>query len=1226
MKNSKQLYRQLAKNVLVLDGAMGTMIQQYKLSEADFRGERFKNWHCDVKGNNDLLSITRPEVIKAIHAEYLTAGSDIIETNTFNANTISMEDYDMQEFVYEINLAAAKLAVEVCGEFIQKTPNKFRFVAGSIGPTNKTASMSADVENPGHRAVSFDDVVNCYIPQIKGLLDGGADILMIETIFDTLNAKAALYAVQNEAQLRNIKIPVMISGTVTDKSGRTLSGQTVEAFINSLSHVELLSIGLNCSTGAHDMLPHIAEMAKKSKFRISAYPNAGMPNQFGEYDETPEKMGKQIQDFLDAGHLNLIGGCCGTSPAHIKVIAQIAAKAKAHNVAEIPKETKLSGLEALKINAENNFINIGERTNVAGSIRFARLIREKKYEEALSVARKQVENGAQIIDICMDDAMLDAEHEVVTFLNLLVAEPDIAKVPIMIDSSKHKVIIAGLKCLQGKAVVNSISLKEGEEKFLSAAAEIMKFGAAAVVMAFDENGQAATYDEKISICKRAYDLLTQKVGFPPEDIIFDPNILTVATGIEEHNNYAVDFIETIKWIKANLPYAKVSGGISNLSFSFRGNNVIREAMHSAFLFHAIKAGLDMGIVNAGMLQIYDEIPADLLELTEDVIFNRRPDAAERLVDFAQTVQQTEKKEGEQEEWRTKPVNERLSYALVKGITEFIEDDTEEARQNFPKALEVIEQPLMDGMNRVGELFGAGKMFLPQVVKSARVMKKAVAVLKPYIEAEKIDGESASAGKILLATVKGDVHDIGKNIVSVILSCNNFEVIDLGVMVSAEIILQTAVAENVDIIGLSGLITPSLEEMSGIAEEMERRGMKIPLVLGGATTSKIHTAVKIDTKYSGSTIHVKDASQSVGIIKQVLDQELGEDYREGVKAEFAKMRNKYENRNRKPLVSLEKARATKIPINWDSQDIIKPKFVGTKVFKDYPLEEIVKFFDWTFFFHAWDISGKYPAIFENPEKGKEAKKLYDDAQVLLKKVIDEKWLTANAVISLLPAQSTGDDVIIYDDESCTKEISKLHFLRQQVQKTERSPYQHYLCLSDYIAPKTSGRTDYIGGFALTTGLGIEKHVAEFEAQDNDYDAIMLKTIADRFAEAFAELLHKKVRTELWGYVEKENLNNEALFAVKYKGIRPAMGYPACPEHSEKEELFRLLKAEENTGMKLTENFSMYPGASVSGLYFAFPNSRYFNLGKIDKEQAEDYAQRKKISVKMAERYLAPNLDY
>jgi len=1226
MKNSKQLYNQLSKKVLVLDGAMGTMIQKYKLTEADFRGERFKNYHKDVKGNNDLLSITQPHVIKAIHSEYLEAGSDVIETNTFNANIISMGDYEMEDLVYEMNLASAKLAVEVADEFTKKNTNKKRFVAGSIGPTNKTASMSSEVEDPGHREVSFDDVANSYTPQIKGLLDGGADILMIETIFDTLNAKAALYAVQEEAENRGSKIPIMISGTVTDKSGRTLSGQTVEAFINSLSHVELLSIGLNCSTGTHDMFPHIAEMAKKSKFRISAYPNAGMPNQFGEYDETPEKMGVQIQDLLDAGHLNLIGGCCGTSPAHIKVIAEIADNATAHIVPELIVETKLSGLESLKITSENNFINIGERTNVAGSIKFARLIREKKYEEALSVALKQVENGAQIIDICMDDAMLDAKHEMVTFLNLLVAEPDIAKVPIMIDSSKHDVILAGLKCLQGKAVVNSISLKEGEKKFLIAAEEIKKFGAATVVMAFDENGQAATFEDKIRICKRAYDLLTQKINFPAEDIIFDPNILTVATGIEEHNNYAVDFINTIIWIKDNLPHAKVSGGVSNLSFSFRGNNVVREAMHSAFLFHAIKAGLDMGIVNAGMLQIYDEIPADLLVLTEDVIFNRRPDSTERLVDFAQTVQQKGKVDTEKEEWRTKSVNERLSYALVKGITEFIVEDTEEARLGYTKALDVIEQPLMDGMNRVGELFGDGKMFLPQVVKSARVMKKAVAHLKPFIEAEKGDSKSSSAGKILLATVKGDVHDIGKNIVSVILSCNNFEVIDLGVMVSAEVILQTAVAENVDIIGLSGLITPSLEEMAGIAQEMERRGMNIPLVLGGATTSKIHTAVKIDTKYSGSTIHVKDASQSVGIIKQVLDDKDGDSYQKNVKAEFEKLRNTYENRNRKPLVTLEKARGTKIPIDWVNQQIFTPKFVGTKVLKNYSLKEIVKFFDWTFFFHAWDISGKFPAIFEHPEKGKEAKKLYDDAQVLLKQVIDENWLTANAVLSILPANSVGDSVEIYNEKDGVTKIGEYHFLRQQVEKTERSAYSHYLCLSDYIAPKQSKRTDYIGAFALTSGLGIEKYVKKFEEEGNDYSAIMLKTLADRFAEAFAELLHKKVRTELWGYVSNENLSNEELFSVDYVGIRPAMGYPACPEHSEKQELFRLLDATENTEMKLTENFSMYPGASVSGLYFAFPKARYFNLGKISREQVEDYAGRKNISIENAEKFLAPNLDY
>ncbi|MCF6241216.1 MAG: methionine synthase, partial [Bacteroidales bacterium] len=978
--NKANIFNELEKRVLVLDGAMGTMIQNYKLTEKDFRAERFKNHPVELKGNNDLLSITRPDVIKAIHEEYLNAGADIIETNTFNATSISLADYQMEDLAYEINFQSAKIAKEAADKFTGQNPTKPRYVAGSMGPTNKTASMSPDVNDPGFRAVSFDDLVQAYSEQIKGLLDGGADILMVETIFDTLNAKAALFAIEQILEERNLlDFPVMVSGTITDKSGRTLSGQTLEAFLNSVSHIKLLSIGLNCAFGAHDLRPYVEELAHKSPFFISAHPNAGLPNELGEYDESPQKMSLQIKDYLDNQYVNIIGGCCGTTPAHIKEIAELAQHANTHKVKINEHKTRLSGLEALSIDTNNNFINIGERTNVAGSRKFARLIREEKYEEALSIARQQVENGAQIIDVNMDDAMLDAEKEMVKFLNLVMSEPDIAKVPIMIDSSKWSVIEAGLKCLQGKAIVNSISLKEGEEVFIEHARKIKRYGAATIVMAFDEQGQASTYERRIEICKRSYDILTQKVNFPPEDIIFDPNILTIATGMPEHNNYALDFIKTVQWIKENLPYAKVSGGVSNLSFSFRGNNVVREAMHSVFLYHAIKAGMDMGIVNAGMLQIYDEIPKDLLVLVEDVVLNRHPNAADKLIEYAATVQQGGKTQKTQDDWRTKQVNESLKHALIKGITDFIEEDVEEARKNHRLALEVIEGPLMDGMNVVGDLFGSGKMFLPQVVKSARVMKKAVAVLLPYIEEEKLQAsDSSSAGKVLLATVKGDVHDIGKNIVGVVMQCNNFEVIDLGVMVPAEKILEVAEQEKVDLVGLSGLITPSLEEMVHVAKEMKRRGMNIPLLIGGATTSKLHTAVKIAPNYDGGIVHVIDASKSVGVSASLISKEVKDGFIHEINEEYEQIRQKHSEKTAK-LVSFEFAKEHKFKINWQEKDIKKPQFTGTKVFEDYSLKEISKFIDWTFFFHAWDITGKYPALFEHPKKGKEDKKLYEDAQ-------------------------------------------------------------------------------------------------------------------------------------------------------------------------------------------------------------------------------------------------------
>ncbi|MBN1252829.1 MAG: methionine synthase, partial [Bacteroidales bacterium] len=1085
MENKPNIFEIIKERILVLDGAMGTMIQKHNLSEKDFRGERFKDYSFDLKGNNDLLSITQASVIQSIHEQYLEAGADIIETNTFNATTISLADYHMENLAYEINFESAKIAKNAADKFTKLNPQKPRYVAGAIGPTNKTASMSPDVNDPGFRAVSFDDLQIAYSEQVDGLLDGGVDILLIETIFDTLNAKAALFAIENVLEQRNIEIPVMISGTITDKSGRTLSGQTLEAFLNSISRVKLLSVGFNCAFGAEGLYPYVKELSEKAPFNISAYPNAGLPNELGQYDETPHKMGLQVTEFLDNKLVNIIGGCCGTTPEHIREIAKLAEKSEKHKIADIKPETKLSGLEPLTVNKQSNFINIGERTNVAGSRKFANLIKEKKYEEALSIAKEQVEAGAQIIDVNLDDAMIDAETEMPKFLHLLMSEPDIARVPVMIDSSKWNVIEAGLKCLQGKAIVNSISLKEGEEAFINHAKKVKKYGAAVVVMAFDEKGQASSYERKIEICKRAYDILNQQVNFPVQDIIFDPNILTIATGIEEHNNYAVDFINATKWIKNNLPYAKVSGGISNLSFSFRGNDTVREAMHSAFLYHAIKAGLDMGIVNAGMLQIYDEIPENLLKLVEDVILNKNNDSTDRLIEFASTI--SEKKENiiKKDDWREQKVEERLKHALIKGITDNIFEDIEEARKNYSFALNVIEGPLMDGMNVVGELFGSGKMFLPQVVKSARVMKKAVSVLLPYIEAEKSAGlvSNSSSGKVLLATVKGDVHDIGKNIVGVVMACNNFEVIDLGVMVSTEKILQVAKDENVDIIGLSGLITPSLEEMVNVAQEMQRRGLNIPLIIGGATTSKLHTAVKIEPNYSGATVYVTDASQSVGITSNLLSKTAQEVFVKNTKEEYEAIREKYKNKDKRQYVSLSEARKNKININWSKSNIYRPSFIGLKILKDFDLSEIRKYIDWTFFFHTWEIKGKYPAIFEHPEKGEEAKKLFDDANLLLNRIISEKMLSAEALIGIFPANSVGDSIEIYKDEYTKEQIANLHQLRQQTTKDEDNKYNYFLSLSDFIAPKETGFTDYIAAFALTAGIGIEKWVKKFE-NDND----------------------------------------------------------------------------------------------------------------------------------------------
>ncbi|MFZ4740018.1 MAG: methionine synthase [Bacteroidales bacterium] len=1217
--------KELEKRILVLDGAMGTMIQRYKLQEKDYRGIRFADYPSDLKGNNDLLSITRPDVIQTIHEQYLEAGADIIETNTFNANRISMADYNMESLVFELNVESAKIARSIADKYTLLNPQKPRFVAGSIGPTNKTASMSPDVNNPAYRAVLFDDLLQAYKEQTSALIEGGVDLLLVETIFDTLNAKAALFAIEEVLKEKEMRLPVMVSGTITDASGRTLSGQTVEAFINSLSHIDLLSIGLNCALGAKEMRPYIEEIAHKARFYTSAYPNAGLPNQFGEYDETPEEMVLHIQDFIENGFVNIIGGCCGTTPEHIRLFSKAAEVAKPRQQLTLEHITKLSGLESLTIEKASNFINIGERTNVSGSKKFARLIREEKYEEALSVARQQVEAGAQVLDVNLDDAMLDSKKEMHTFLNLLATDPDIARIPIMIDSSKWEVIEAGLKCLQGKSIVNSISLKEGEADFIEKAKKIKQYGAAIIVMAFDEQGQAVTFERKTSICKRAYNILTQKLNFFPEDIIFDPNILTIATGIDEHNNYAIEFIKTVKWIKENLPFAKVSGGISNLSFSFRGNDYIREAMHASFLYHAIEAGMDMGIVNAGNLPIYDEIPKDLLKLVEDVILNRRKDATERLIAYAENNKNTETKEEKILEWRNLSVNDRLTHSLIKGITEFIDIDVEEARKGFDKALNVIEGPLMDGMNIVGDLFGKGKMFLPQVVKSARVMKKAVAVLLPYIEKENAGKISSSAGKVLLATVKGDVHDIGKNIVGVVMACNNFEVIDLGVMVPAEKIIQAAIDQKVDLVGLSGLITPSLEEMVHIAKEFERLKLNIPILIGGATTSKIHTAVKISPNYNSPVIYVKDASLSIGISSNLLSNCTKGTLINSINKEYNEIRETYQTTKlkRDAYISLDQARRNKLRINWEIQEIAKPKQIGVQYLLNYSLKEIAEYIDWTFFFHEWQINGKFPAIFSDPLKGNEAKKLYDDAQLLLHRIINEQMLTANAAFGIFPVHAIGDDIELFSDVNKLKSLSVIHFLRNQEVKKPGVPN---LCLADFISPAEVNKTDYVGLFAVTAGLGIEKHVEEFKANADEYNSIMIKILADRLAEAFTELLHHKIRTEFWAYSKDVTLAMEEIHKGNYSGIRPAPGYPACPEHSEKQTIFKILDAENSLGVILTESFAMYPVASVSGYIFANNQSQYFNVGKIDEVQVADYAKRKNIAFEQAEKLLSPNLNY
>lgn len=1218
-----EINKLLEKRILILDGAMGTMIQRHSLSEDDFRGDKFKSHSHPLKGNNDLLSITKPNIIKDIHAQYLEAGADIIETNTFSSTSIAQADYKLSSLVYDLNYQSAKIAKEVAKIFTDKSPQKPRFVAGAMGPTNKTASISPDVNDPSKRGTTFDELRDAYYEQAVALIDGGVDILLVETIFDTLNAKAALFAIQHLLSERNLKVPIMVSGTITDASGRTLSGQTVEAFLYSMMHVDLLSIGFNCALGAKLLRPHIVEISDKAPFFISAYPNAGLPNEFGEYDETPETTAAQIKEYLEEGIVNLIGGCCGTTPAHIKELANLAKNYAPRKIPVRERLPKFSGLDGVTIFKGSNFVNVGERTNVTGSSVFKRLIKEEKFEEALTIARDQVDGGAQIIDVNMDEGMIDSEEVMVKFLNLIGSEPDISKLPIMLDSSKWSVIEAGLKCIQGKGIVNSISLKEGEEKFIELATKVKMYGAAVIVMAFDEKGQADTFERKIEVCKRAYDILTQKVGYNPEDIIFDPNILTVATGIEEHNNYAVDYINAVRWIKENLPGALTSGGVSNISFSFRGNNVVREAMHSVLLYHAIEAGLDMGIVNPGMLQVYEEIPKDLLERVEDVLLNKRSDATERLLEFAESVRGESKTRVKDESWRKLPVNQRLSHALINGIVEYIEDDTEEARTQFDKPLQVIEGPLMDGMNVVGDLFGSGKMFLPQVVKSARVMKKAVAYLLPYIEAQK-DESSLSKGKILLATVKGDVHDIGKNIVGVVLGCNNYDVIDLGVMVPSEKILDEARKNNVDIIGLSGLITPSLDEMIHIAKEMEREEFDVPLLIGGATTSKIHSAVKISPNYSRSqVVHVMDASRSVTTVSDLLGENR-DTFIEKVRSEYKNIRERYsKTRSEKTYISYEAALKNRFRINLDEDNFTKPEFTGVKKFKDYPLNEIRNFLDWSPFFWTWELSGKYPAILDDEKFGKQARNLFNDANEMLDMIINEKWLTANSVICFMPANSEGDDIILFDDDSRSKAIGTIHCLRQQ---NKKSAGLSNFSLADFIAPIDSGVKDYIGGFVVTTGIGIEEKLEEFKLQHDDYNSILLKALADRLAEAFAELMHSRVRNEFWGYAKGENFSNEELILEKYRGIRPAPGYPACPDHNQKRILFEMLKETDSCGVKLTDALAMYPASSVSGFYFAHPEAKYFGLGKIGKDQVENYAKRKGLSVTEVERWLAPALNY
>ena len=1217
----------LAARILLLDGAMGTMIQREKLSEAQYRGTRFRDWPREIRGNNDLLSLTQPDLIRRIHCDYLAAGADIIETNTFNSTSVSMADYGMETLVREINLAAATIARNAAAEWEAKDVSRPRFVAGVLGPTSKTASLSPDVNDPAFRNISFDQLASAYSEALDALMDGGVDLVLVETVFDTLNAKAALFAIESCFERRGARLPVIVSGTITDASGRTLSGQTTEAFYNSVRHLRPLAVGLNCALGAKELRPYVEELSGVAEAYVSCHPNAGLPNAFGEYDDTPESMARQMGEWARSGWLNIAGGCCGTTPAHIEAIAEAVRGVAPRVIPALPRKLRLAGLEPLNVGDDSLFVNVGERTNVTGSKAFARLILAGDYASALSVARQQVESGAQMIDVNMDEAMLDSEKAMTTFLSLIASEPDIARVPVMIDSSKWSVIEAGLKCVQGKGVVNSISLKEGEAEFVRQARLVRKYGAAAIVMAFDERGQADTLERREAICQRCYDLLTHGADFPPEDIIFDPNIFAIATGLEEHARYGIDYLEAVAWIRKNLPYAKVSGGVSNLSFSFRGNDAVREAMHTAFLYHAVRAGMSMGIVNAGQLGVYEEIEPQLLEHVEDVIFSRREDATERMIEFANSVKSGAKETVKDEAWRNGSVEQRLAHALVSGIATHVVEDTEEARLKFAHPIEVIEGPLMDGMNVVGDLFGAGKMFLPQVVKSARVMKLAVAHLIPFIEAEKEKGGGAgrAKGKVVIATVKGDVHDIGKNIVAVVLQCNNYDVVNLGVMVPAQKILEIARRENADAIGLSGLITPSLEEMAHVAREMRREGFSVPLLIGGATTSRAHTAVKIAPNYPGPVVYVPDASRSVTVVSSLLSTEQRETFVTEVRADYERIRAQHrEKKGPGPLHPIAEARRLGLKTDWTTYRPPVPHRLGVTALREYPLEELVPYIDWTPFFHTWELSGSYPKILQDPVVGEAARKLFADARIELKRLVEEKWITANGVVGLFPAARVGsDDIELFADEQRVDVLMTWHNLRQQNHKPAGRPN---LCLADFVAPKDSGAPDYVGAFAVTAGGGIDARIAEFEARHDDYGAIMLKSLADRLAEALAERLHERVRREFWGYAAEERLAPEDLIAEKYRGIRPAPGYPACPDHTEKRALFDLLEAERNADMVLTESCAMLPAASVSGFYLSHVESSYFAVGKIGRDQLEDYARRKGMPIAEAERWLAPYLAY
>jgi 5-methyltetrahydrofolate--homocysteine methyltransferase len=1215
----------LARRILLLDGAMGTMIQTYHLEEKDYRGDRFADWPRELKGNSDLLSITQPKVIRAIHAAYLDAGADIIETNSFTSTASSQADYGLEDLVYELNHASAALARSVADEFERKDPENPRFVAGVLGPTNRTASISPDVNDPGFRNIQFDDLVATYTEAARGLIEGGADLLLIETIFDTLNAKAAIFAVESAFDALGTRVPVMISGTITDASGRTLSGQTTEAFWNSVAHARPLSVGFNCALGPAALRQYVQELSRVAPVLVSTHPNAGLPNEFGQYDETPEKMAEVLREFAEHGLVNLVGGCCGTTPAHIRAFADAVQGLAPRQPAKPESHLRLSGLEPITVRPDSIFVNVGERTNVTGSRKFAKLILAGEYGAGLEIARQQVESGAQMLDVNMDEGMLDSREAMKTFLQLMASEPDISRVPVVIDSSKWSVIEAGLKCVQGKGVVNSISLKEGEEEFVRQATLVRRYGAAVIVMAFDEAGQADTVERKVDICRRAYRILTERVGFPPEDIIFDPNIFAIATGIEEHGDYALAYIEATRRIKAELPHVQVSGGVSNVSFAFRGNDPVREAIHAVFLYHAIEAGMDMGIVNAGALPIYADIPPALLERVEDVVLNRRPDATDRLLEVADSVKGQAATRTTDLSWREKPVAERLAHALVEGIADYVVEDAEEARRQATRPIEVIEGPLMAGMNIVGDLFGAGKMFLPQVVKSARVMKRAVAHLVPYIEAERDKtADARPKGKVLLATVKGDVHDIGKNIVGVVLQCNNYEVIDLGVMVPSARILETARRESVDLIGLSGLITPSLEEMSFVASEMEREGFTLPLLIGGATTSRAHTAVKIEPNYHGTTVHVLDASRAVGVASNLLSAGLSEAFAKDVRTEYQRIREQRAGRGpAERQVPLAAARANRLALDWSAAAPPTPCALGVQMLDDYPLAELVDRIDWTPFFQTWELAGHYPAILEDPRVGPAARSLFDDARALLDRIVRERLLTARGVFGLFPAAAVGDDIEIYRGADRGEPIATIHTLRQQMAKPPGRPN---LALADYVAPRDSGVLDHVGAFAVTAGIGVDELVAEFAAGHDDYSAILAKALADRLAEAFAERLHERVRREFWGYARSEKLDNTELIREAYQGIRPAPGYPACPDHTEKGALFELLDVERRVGISLTESFAMTPTAAVSGWYFWHPEARYFGVGKIGRDQVEDYANRKGMTVKEAERWLAPNLSY